>query len=312
VGSARTSAETEASVHASAIVCAYNEERNISHLVDALLAHDDPHARLTEVIVVASGCTDRTVALLREAAVRDSRVQLLIQSRRTGKADALAAGIRLAREEVLLVENADTVPASGTISRLLRPLSHPEVALVCCRPVPANDPAGVTVALGRVLWGIHDRLSRESPKVGEAFAIRRSDAFVPPDIEDDDTFLGGFAVRGGRRAIYVPAAEVFNRVPEHPWELFQQRLRINRQILRLARRTGIVSGAWAPAELAHAVLGYLQQSPRRAPLVLVLAALEASARLVAAVESSGDRGALAVWAPLDSTKIAIEREPVDL
>jgi len=41
-------------------VMAYNEEANIQQTLTALLAQESKYTRLSEVIVVASGCTDQT------------------------------------------------------------------------------------------------------------------------------------------------------------------------------------------------------------------------------------------------------------
>jgi glycosyltransferase involved in cell wall biosynthesis len=42
-----------------------------------------------EVIVVASGCTDRTVPIVAEMARQESRVRLCLQEKREGKASAM-------------------------------------------------------------------------------------------------------------------------------------------------------------------------------------------------------------------------------
>ena len=60
-------------------IMAYNEEANISHTIHAILEQHGPSMRIEEIIVVASGCTDRTVAIVREVALREPRVRLCIQ-----------------------------------------------------------------------------------------------------------------------------------------------------------------------------------------------------------------------------------------
>jgi biofilm PGA synthesis N-glycosyltransferase PgaC len=47
-------------------VPAYNEERNIGELLDTLRAQRVKRAKIVEVVVVASGCTDRTAEIVRE------------------------------------------------------------------------------------------------------------------------------------------------------------------------------------------------------------------------------------------------------
>ena len=66
-------------------IMAYNEEANIGRTIRAVLEQQGPSVCIEEVIVVASGCTDRTVAIVAEIALQESRVRLYIQEKREGK-----------------------------------------------------------------------------------------------------------------------------------------------------------------------------------------------------------------------------------
>ena len=66
------------------------------------------------VLVVASGCTDRTVPRAREAAGGDPRVRVLEQARREGKAAAITAFLATVRD-------ADLVARRGSTDRRQRP-----------------------------------------------------------------------------------------------------------------------------------------------------------------------------------------------
>ncbi len=60
-------------------ITAHNEEANIGKLLECVLQQEFRKAVLTEIIVVISGCTDNTEAVVREYMNRDGRIQLLIQ-----------------------------------------------------------------------------------------------------------------------------------------------------------------------------------------------------------------------------------------
>ncbi len=47
-------------------IMAHNEEANIGRTIRAVLEQQGPSVRIEEVIVIASGCTDRTVPLVAE------------------------------------------------------------------------------------------------------------------------------------------------------------------------------------------------------------------------------------------------------
>lgn len=63
-------------------IMAYNEEANIARTIHAVLAQNGPSIYINEVIVVASGCTDRTVPIVSELALQEPRVRLFVQEKR--------------------------------------------------------------------------------------------------------------------------------------------------------------------------------------------------------------------------------------
>ena len=67
-------------------IMAYNEEANIGRLLEALVSQRTAKVTLSEIVVVASGCTDRTEAIVQDWARRDGRIRLISQPRREGKA----------------------------------------------------------------------------------------------------------------------------------------------------------------------------------------------------------------------------------
>lgn len=292
------------------VVCAYNEERNLPNLLAAGLLQSGPSFVLAQLIAVASGCTDRSLRILEEAASRDPRVRVLVQSDRQGKGSALALAWSHVQTDLLLVENADTVPAPGAYEALIAPFRDPSVDLTCPRPVPTNGESGLIVRMGRTLWDVHDAVSRNSPKVGEAYALRRP-AWGPSDFgeEDDDTFLGSIGPPARGRRIYARDAVVLNRVPTNPRELFRQRSRIARHVLSLRRRTGLRSATWEPILFIRSVGSYLLDHPGRWAEVVGLVFLEAAARGLATFAHLVRPRAVRMWEPLPSTKHAVEPLP---
>ena len=70
-------------------IMAYNEEANIARTLEAILEQSGPSIRLHEIIVVASGCTDRTISVVSAMALREPRIHLCVQEKREGKASAI-------------------------------------------------------------------------------------------------------------------------------------------------------------------------------------------------------------------------------
>lgn len=290
----------------SVIVCATNEAQNIPRLLDGVLSSSGPSFQLTELIAVASGCTDRTVEILEATARLDPRVRVVVQPERRGKASALRAGLTIASGELILVENADTVPAPGALEAITAPFRNPDVGLVTARPVPAAGVRAVTTTLGQLLWEIHDVVSELTPKAGEAYAFRRVPIALPEDIQDDDTFIGISVGRRSVTSVYAREAIIYNRVPSIPSELVRQRLRVNRQVFALWRSTGYRTGTWRFALMVKALAIFLRRRPRAIPAFIVFATFELSVRAVAMILAVLSPRPIRAWASLPTTKWAID------
>lgn len=104
----------------SCIVCAYNEEKAISHTLGAIANHPD----IDEVIVVDDGSTDRTAEIIR----LHEGVQHVLHPVNKGKSAALATGLRAAENELILLLDADLVGLSpSAVSALLMPVLEGKV-----------------------------------------------------------------------------------------------------------------------------------------------------------------------------------------
>src|SRR6266478_9877439 len=90
-------------------IMAYNEEGNIGPLLEAVTSQRLKTVTITEIVVVASGCTDNTEAIVREWEKRDPRIRLLVQEKRAGKAAAINAYLPQTREKVVVLCSADLI-----------------------------------------------------------------------------------------------------------------------------------------------------------------------------------------------------------
>lgn len=116
--------ETEFTPPVSVIVPAFNEAKLIERAVRSLAGGDYPEH---EVIVVDDGSDDGTAGLVE--AMELPGVTVVRQANR-GKAAALNRGLELARHEIVVMVDADTVFENTTLRRLVRPFRRPEVGAV--------------------------------------------------------------------------------------------------------------------------------------------------------------------------------------
>jgi cellulose synthase/poly-beta-1,6-N-acetylglucosamine synthase-like glycosyltransferase len=204
-------------------IMAYNEEANIGRLLGALLAQRTEIACIDEIVVVASGCTDRTEAIAREFADRDPRIRVLVQPRKEGKASAVNLLMRSTDCEVIILESADTLPRPETIEELIRPLQDPAVGMVGGHPVPTNSRDTFMGYAAHLVWELHHRIALQHPKMGELIAFRNIFRQIPYDTAVDEASIEPLIVGQGYRLAYAPRAIVYNRGPEQVQEFLKRR-----------------------------------------------------------------------------------------
>ncbi len=113
-------------VAVSVLVAAYNERVLIARTLRAVFEGQDPPL---EVIVVDDGSTDGTGDAVQAYAAAEPRVRLLRQIN-AGKAAALNRAIEVARGDVLICLDADTLVTPTTLSRLARHFADERVGAV--------------------------------------------------------------------------------------------------------------------------------------------------------------------------------------
>ena len=284
------------------IGCAYNEEANIGSYLRGCLESTGSSYHLVQVIIVASGCTDRTETIAREFERKDPRVVLIVQPQRLGKVSALREGLRNAQGDIVLIAGVDTVPAPGALEEISRRFLEPNVSLVCTRPVPQDTSRGFVVEVAKAMWGVHHLVSSKSPKAGEAYAIRNRPVNFPDGIWDDDMYIESQVVGPGARTAYASSAIFYNRVPTTPSDYLRQRWRIGHQEMNLKRSMGIDLPTWKPSLLISAVWEYWRETRRSSPYVLALVGSEAVARAGALITARLSKQTLTKWDPIRSTK----------
>jgi glycosyltransferase involved in cell wall biosynthesis len=227
---------TGASVECTVGIMAYNEEAGIAEAIASILAQNTGRCRLAEVIVVASGCEDRTVEIVDEIASRDSRVRLLVQERREGKASAINLFIAAAHSGVLVLVSADVVLKEGALDALMRHFHDPEVGMVGGHPIPVNGEDSFLGHAVHLQWRLHDRIARSSPKLGEIVAFRNIVPSIPLDTAVDEISIQALITRLELGLVYEPEAVVYNRGPASIRDFLRQRRRIHGGHLRVRKQ----------------------------------------------------------------------------
>jgi glycosyltransferase involved in cell wall biosynthesis len=114
----------------SVIVPARNEEASLASCLESLIQQVEAHL---EIVVVDDGSSDRTCEIAEAFPVHVVSAGPLPQGR-TGKCNALAAGVRHARGQWLLFTDADTVHRPGSLIRAVREAEQHQAALLSYSP----------------------------------------------------------------------------------------------------------------------------------------------------------------------------------
>lgn len=205
---------------------AYNEEANIGRMLEAVLSQRLAQVEIAEIVVVASGCTDRTEDVVKAFAQREPRIRLLSQPSRSGKSTAINLLLQHTQQEIIVLVNADTIPAPDAIEKLVAPFLDPQVGMTGGRPVPTNDGSTFMGYAARLLWSLHHELSLRRPKMGEMIAFRNFFRQIPPDSAVDEASIEPLIRGQGLELWYAPQAIVYNRGPETVGDFLRQRRRI--------------------------------------------------------------------------------------
>ena len=284
-------------------VLVHNEEPTIETCLQAILSEQEGRTRVRSVLVIASGCTDKTEDIVRSVVAKDRRVRLVVERERSGKASALNMLLRDSSEPFVVVLGGDVVFTPGSLARLVEPLADPFVGMTGARPAPTNPRNGIVGHAVNILWDVHHELSLRRPKLGEAVAFRRVLHSIDEDTLVDEATMEQVIVDHGLQLRYVPSAIVRNHGPETVREFIAQRTRIYRGHVSVATVTGYrVSSMGFAAPLA-AGWRLWRRGGAPARYILTTMALEASARVAARLDRFTRRGREnGMWHPILTSK----------
>jgi biofilm PGA synthesis N-glycosyltransferase PgaC len=286
-------------------ICAYNEENNIARLLQNLISEENI-PKESNVLVVCSGCTDKTPQIVASFQKKDSRIKPLIESVRKGKSNALNKIFKAAKAEadILVLVNADALPENGSISKLVSKFATADVGAVFAQPVPMENSACSCYGVTRLIWRLHHIISMlDTPKLsGELCAIRTAYLQeIPENAATDEPYIENAVWRRHKNTLYASEAVVHIRCPTNIVDIVKQRKRIWIGHMQLQNTTGYKVSTSSFKNMLRAV-----SALKRSETIYVLPGgfLEIVAYLEAKILFR--KGAIPfVWESIKSTKASV-------
>ncbi len=295
-------------------ICASNSADHLPDLLSFLrLEAYGLQFRLDRVVIVASGCSPLMLSEVRGVATADSRIEMVVEPERRGKAEAINKIIERSTGEYLAMLNADAFPDPGSIGEMLS-LAENGNKVGCVSALPViEEKKGILSRSLCLMWSAHSQLSLRLNHAGlsnhacdELMIVRRSLVRgLPPRVVNDGAYIGGLVRTKGYNVRFSDSAKVRIDVPSRFIDLIIQRRRILFGHLQVWKKLGrppktVESMLFIdPLVSITTVVRLLSVRPELIVALPMLVALEVISGFLAAWDTIRSTEEHAVWRRID-------------
>lgn len=284
---------------------AYNEEKHIEKCLEAVLSQRTRESKITSVVVVTSGCTDKTTQLVQKMMLRDNRIELVAQPVRLGKAQALNEILNTfdrSNSDYLIVVSADAYPHPDAVEAIVKHAVVKKAVFVAGSPIPSTAPStNVVYKVAKFMWLLHNSFLGANPQLplvhltDELMCIKKGFINrVPSYVVNDGGYFSLTAFLKGGKAGYCVKAAVEVAVPKNLHELVKQRSRILLGHLLLKKKFGVTTKTFetsflhCPFRSLRVLSEVIREKPGLTALIQALCAETVSA-VVAVIHYFSDK-----------------------
>ncbi len=105
----------------SIIITIYNEEKTVLPLLKSVYTHNVKGV-LKELIIIESNSTDKSRKIVSAFANNKKNIHLILQSKPNGKGNAVREGLKYAKGDIILIQDADLEYNVNDYEKLVRPI----------------------------------------------------------------------------------------------------------------------------------------------------------------------------------------------
>lgn len=278
---------------------AYNEEKNLKKLLDALLKQKTQKAHISKIGIVSSASTDNTVSIVEEYMKKDSRIMLIRQEKREGKASAINAFLRSTNDHIIVIQSADTLPTDETIEHLCVPIIENDgIGMTGGAPYPIDDPEKFLGYIIHAWWWFH----RNIPRFGEIIAFRNILGELSTTTAVDEAYIQAKIVQKKLKVVYVDKAVVFNKGADSVTDLIKQRRRVFNGHARLMQEENVHIDNMTKSSLRLLLFKYEMKNLKEFMWFTCGIGIEAWARILGAYDLKIKGHNPFIWDTAKSTK----------
>jgi len=290
-------------LHVDVGVIVYNEDKNILNLLRSISKQKLENVVVDEVKVVSSGSTDKTNELVLEYSKKDSRVSLIVQNRREGKASAINEFLRRSKNEIVIVSGGDVIFNEETVDNLVSPfIKNGRIGMSSAKPSPINDAHSFMGFVSTIHWKLHRLLKRH----GETMAFRKNlVSHIPVEVSADEAYVEAVVYQRGFKAVQVSKAAIFNKGSENVIEFLEQIRRHYVGHLFIRDKYGYVVSSMAPRgiiKVGKELLECLCEDPFKVNYIFGYVFLEAIGRVLGTWDFYAKRKSYRIWGVAKTTK----------
>lgn len=226
----------------SIIIPAHNEELVIENKLKNLINLSYPKEKL-EIIIASDNSTDGTNTLVEEFIQNnlDRNIQLYCVQKRMGKTNAQNEAVKIAKGEVLVFSDANSILKSDCVEQLVKYFSDDKIAYVSGKLVYINKDVSESSNAENSYWN-YDLMMREvesnlgsiTAGNGAIYAIRKLDYFNLDPIYCHDSMIPIKSVLNNKKAKYSSTAIAFEKAGETSSDEFKRKVRMARKNLAIS------------------------------------------------------------------------------
>ena len=284
-------------------ICAYNEEQNIERSIRSIYDQNTRDITIKEIIVVSSGSTDGTDAIVEKLAKEYDNITLIKQKKREGKNSAINCYLDSKTCNIVVMLNADNIFGNeNSLYNLVSPFHDDKIGMVGGHPIPTNDMKDKVGFSTHVLWTMHHHLALIYPKIGELVAFRDIGTRLPLDQQSDEDIIRMNLENAGYECVYAEDAIVLNRGPETRDDFLKQRIRVNIGEVNMKQKFDYDIPSWNKKYLLKAVRGTVKDLGFHPFKFLYALRLEMKARRIAEKHIKTGKSDMNIWDQVTTTK----------